>query len=77
MSQAQPGYVLNHHVPPTASPRSSTTKSSTPASRSLIAMHRPEKPEPTMATSTSAGMVSVAVSMAPFITVTYSSVTCE
>src|SRR4051794_7822017 len=48
------------------SPRSSTAKSSTPCSRSLIASPIPEKPLPTMATERS---------IAGYVTVSYGSVT--
>jgi hypothetical protein len=47
-SHWQPGYVFARHVPPTSSPRSSTTKSSIPACLRRIAVPKPEKPAPTM-----------------------------
>src|SRR5690606_32521867 len=53
MSQAQPGYVLSRHVPPTSSAFSMTTKPSRPSLRSLIAIPRPENPVPTMMTPAS------------------------
>src|SRR4051812_33804217 len=43
-SQRQPGYVLSRQVPPRSPAFSRTTKSSMPASRSLIAMPTPAKP---------------------------------
>src|SRR5687768_16792535 len=51
MSQAQPGKVLSRQVPPSRSAFSRMTKFSQPAWRSLIAMHRPANPDPTIATS--------------------------
>src|SRR6476659_9473364 len=51
ISQAQPGYRLAYHVPPMSSAFSITRKDFVPDSRSLIAMPRPEKPAPTISTS--------------------------
>ncbi len=50
-SHAAPGYVLSRQVPPTRSSRSTMTKSSTPASVSLIAAPMPVKPVPTISVS--------------------------
>src|SRR5262245_22310122 len=56
ISQAHPGYRLAYHVPPMSSAFSMTRKDFVPASKSLMAMPRPEKPAPTISTSsTSAG----------------------
>src|SRR3546814_11605575 len=49
-SQAAPGYVLSRQVPPTLPAFSRMTNESMPAFFSWIAMHRPPKPEPTIAT---------------------------
>ena len=51
MSQAQPGYVLSRQVPPRSSAFSRMTKSSHPACCSLIPMHSPANPDPTITTS--------------------------
>ena len=51
MSQAAPGYVASRQVPPTRSARSRMTTSSTPASRSLIAVPSPVNPAPITTTS--------------------------
>ena len=47
------GYVLAHQVPPTSASRSNTTKSSTPVCLRRIAMPRPPKPAPRIATRNS------------------------
>ena len=54
-SHWQPGYVFACQVPPRSSARSSTTKSSIPASLRRIAMPRPANPAPTIAMRTCAG----------------------
>src|SRR5258708_29347405 len=52
ISQAQPGYRFSHQVPPMSALFSTMRNEFILASRSLMPMQRPEKPAPTMRTST-------------------------
>ena len=51
-------YDVRRHVPPTSSARSRTTKSVSPRLRRAMAMPRPAKPDPMIATRTSRTAVS-------------------